>query len=91
MEQQAEEEAASEGEEATDEESSESPQPTEGEAADGDADGDADGEMMPMEGMSISEAQDLLDSLRGSEQLLPFSDPSDETRQSNRNRELRDW
>lgn len=85
MEQQAEEEAASEGEEATDEESSESPQPTEG------AEGDADGEMMPMEGMSISEAQDLLDSLRGSEQLLPFSDPSDETRQSNSNRELRDW
>ena len=85
MEQQAEEEAANEGEEATDEESSESPQPTEG------AEGDADGEMMPMEGMSISEAQDLLDSLRGSEQLLPFSDPSDETRQSNSNRELRDW
>jgi hypothetical protein len=41
--------------------------------------------------MSISEAQDLLDSLRGSERLLPFSDPSDETRQSNSNRELRDW
>ncbi|MEZ7843466.1 MAG: VWA domain-containing protein [Opitutales bacterium] len=84
MEQQAEEQAASEGKEATDEESSESPQATEG------TDG-ADGEMMPMEGMSISEAQDLLDSLRGSEQLLPFSDPSDETRQSNSNRELRDW
>ena len=88
MQQQAEEQAASEGEEATDEESSESPQATEG--TDG-AEGDADGEMMPMEGMSISEAQDLLDSLRGSEQLLPFSDPSDETRQSNSNRELRDW
>ena len=88
MEQQAEEQAASEGEEATDEESSESPQATEG--TDG-AEGDADGEMMPMEGMSISEAQDLLDSLRGSEQLLPFSNPSDETRQSNSNRELRDW
>ena len=88
MEQQAEEEAASEGEEATDEESSESPQATEG--TDG-AEGDADGKMMPMEGMSISEAQDLLDSLRGSEHLLPFSDPSDETRQSNSNRELRDW
>jgi Ca-activated chloride channel family protein len=84
MEQQAEEQAASEGKEATDEESSESPQATEG------TDG-ADGEMMPMEGMSISEAQDLLDSLRGSEQLLPFSDPSDETRQSNSNRELLDW
>ena len=88
MEQQAEEEATSEGEEATDEESSESPQATEG--TDG-AEGDAGGEMMPMEGMSISEAQDLLDSLRGSEHLLPFSDPSDETRQSNSNRELRDW
>jgi len=88
MEQQAEEEATSEGEEATDEESSESPQATEGTEGE---EGDAGGEMMPMEGMSISEAQDLLDSLRGSEHLLPFSDPSDETRQSNSNRELRDW
>jgi len=88
MEQQAEEEAASEGEEATDEESSESPQATEG--TDGE---DTEGapEAMTIEGMSISEAQDLLDSLRGSEHLLPFSEPSDETRQSNRNRELRDW
>jgi Ca-activated chloride channel family protein len=89
MEQQAEEEAAGEGEEDPGAEESEVPQPTEGqqgEAADGEQ-----GEMMPMEGMSISEAQDLLDSLRGSEQLLPFSDPSDETRQSNSNRELRDW
>jgi len=88
MEQQAEEEATSEGEEATDEESSESPQATEGTEGE---EGDEGGEMMPMEGMSISEAQDLLDSLRGSEHLLPFSDPSDETRQSNSNRELRDW
>ncbi len=88
MEQQAEEQAAGEGEQATDEQGSESPQPTtgeEGEAADG-----APGEMT-IEGMSISEAQDLLDSLRGSEHLLPFSEPSDETRQSNRNREIRDW
>ena len=46
---------------------------------------------MTIEGMSISEAQDLLDSLRGSEQLLPFSEPSDQTRSSNRNREIRDW
>jgi Ca-activated chloride channel family protein len=88
MEQQADEQAAGEGEEATDEEGSESPQPNtgeEGEAADGRA------REMALEGMSISEAQDLLDSLRGSERLLPFSDPSDETRQSNSNRELRDW
>jgi Ca-activated chloride channel family protein len=88
MEQQADEQAAGEGEEATDEEGSESPQPNtgeEGEAADGTA------REMALEGMSISEAQDLLDSLRGSERLLPFSDPSDETRQSNSNRELRDW
>ena len=88
MEQQAEEQATSEGEEATEEESSESPQPTEG--TDGEATEGAPEEMM-IEGMSISEAQDLLDSLRGSEHLLPFSEPSDETRQSNRNRELRDW
>jgi Ca-activated chloride channel family protein len=91
MEQQAEEEAAGEGEEATDEEASETPQPSEGAAGEeGEA---ADGEPgeMTIEGMSISEAQDLLDSLRGSEQLLPFSEPSDETRQSNRNREIRDW
>tara|TARA_B110000285_G_scaffold209410_1_gene250382 strand:+ start:1116 stop:3155 length:2040 start_codon:yes stop_codon:yes gene_type:complete len=88
MEQQAEEQAAGEGEEATDEEGSESPQPTTGEAGEA-----AEGapEEMTIEGMSISEAQDLLDSLRGSERLLPFSEPSDETRQSNRNRELRDW
>ena len=88
MEQQAEEQAAGEGEQTTDEQGSESPQPTtgeEGEAADG-----APREMT-IEGMSISEAQDLLDSLRGSEHLLPFSEPSDETRQSNRNREIRDW
>ena len=88
MEQQAEEQATSEGEEATEEESSESPQPTEG--TDGEATEGAPEETM-IEGMSISEAQDLLDSLRGSEHLLPFSEPSDETRQSNRNRELRDW
>lgn len=88
MEQQAEEQPAGEGEEATDEAGSESPQPTtaeEGEGAEG-----TPGEVT-LEGMSISEAQDLLDSLRGSEHLLPFSETSDETRQSNRNRELRDW
>ena len=88
MEQQADQQTAGEGEEATDEEGSESQQPTSdaaGEATEGSS------EEMTVEGMSISEAQDLLDSLRGSEHLLPFSDPSDETRQSNRNRELRDW
>lgn len=86
MEQEAEEQAAGEGEEETGEEGSEPPKPTEGAASE-------DGEQaeMTLEGMSISEAQDLLDSLRGSEQLLPFSEPSDETRQSNRNREIRDW
>jgi len=91
MEQQAEEETAGEGDEATDEESSESPQTTEGTT--GEEGDDADGEPgeMTIEGMSISEAQDLLDSLRGSEQLLPFSEPSDQTRSSNRNREIRDW
>ncbi len=91
MEQQAEQQTAGEGDEATDEESSESPQTTEGTT--GEEGDDADGEPgeMTIEGMSISEAQDLLDSLRGSEQLLPFSEPSDQTRSSNRNREIRDW
>jgi hypothetical protein len=46
---------------------------------------------MTVEGMSVSEAQDLLDSLRGSERLLPFSEPSDETSRSNRKGEIRDW
>jgi Ca-activated chloride channel family protein len=43
-----------------------------------------------LEGMSVAEAQDLLDSLRGAERLLPFSEPTDETR-TNRNSEIRDW
>ena len=77
MEQQAQEEASSEGEESEEpgEEEGQAPQPTEGQEAE---QGEA-GEMM-LEGMSVSEAQDLLDSLRGSERLLPFSEPSDETR-----------
>lgn len=86
MEQQAEEQA--EGEEASDDGGSESPQPTTSESAEA-AEGSS--EEVTIEGMSISEAQDLLDSLRDSERLLPFSEPSDETRQLNRNRELRDW
>lgn len=88
MEQQAVEQTAGEDQEATNEDGSEPPQPTtteEGEGAEG-TPGD-----VTLEGMSISEARDLLDSLRGSEYLLPFSETSDETRQSNRNRELRDW
>jgi hypothetical protein len=46
---------------------------------------------MTVQGMSISEAQDLLDSLRGEERLLPFSEPSEATHRSNRNRDIRDW
>ena len=46
---------------------------------------------MTMQGMSVSEPQDLLDSLRGGERLLPFSEPSDEQRRSNRKGEIRDW
>ncbi len=87
MEQQAQEEASSEGEESEEpgEEEGQAPQPTEGQEAE---QGEA-GEMM-LEGMSVSEAQDLLDSLRNSERLLPFTEPSDETR-TNRKGEIRDW
>ena len=41
-----------------------------------------------IEGMDISEAQLLLDSLRNDEQLLPFTEPSKEQGQ---NKETRDW
>ncbi|MFQ3223880.1 MAG: Ca-activated chloride channel family protein [Lentimonas sp.] len=90
MEQQAQEEADSEGEESEEpgEEEGQAPQPTEGQPGEEGEPGEA-GEMM-LEGMSVSEAQDLLDSLRGSERLLPFSEPSDETR-TNRKGEIRDW
>lgn len=88
MEQQAQDEAAGEGDEA-EEESGEAMQPTEVTAGEEGAEGEPS--EMTIEGMSISEAQDLLDSLRSSERLLPFSEPSDETRSSNRNREIRDW
>ena len=82
MEQQAQEDAAGEGEE-----DGEAMQPAEGTA------GEEEGEPgeMTMQGMSVSEAQDLLDSLRGGERLLPFSEPSDEQRRSNRKGEIRDW
>jgi Ca-activated chloride channel family protein len=90
MEQQAQEDAAgNESEEQPGEEGQEPMQPTEGEAGDEGSE-EAAGEMT-IEGMSVSEAQDLLDSLRGSERLLPFSEPSDETRSSNRKGEIRDW
>jgi len=46
---------------------------------------------MTVQGMSISEAQDLLDSLRGEERLLPFSEPSEATRRSNSQSDIRDW
>ncbi|CAA6691401.1 MULTISPECIES: VWA domain-containing protein [unclassified Lentimonas] len=90
MEEQAQEDeqAGSEGEESAElgEEDGQAPQPTEGQEGE---QGEA-AEMM-LEGMSISEAQDLLDSLRSSERLLPFSEPSEEARQSNRQGEIRDW
>ena len=46
---------------------------------------------MTVQGMSISEAQDLLDSLRGEERLLPFSEPSEATHRSNSQSDIRDW
>jgi Ca-activated chloride channel family protein len=90
MEQQAQADAAGdESKEQPSEEGQEPMQPTEGEAGDKGSEQQT-GEMM-IEGMSVSEAQDLLDSLRSSERLLPFSEPSDETRSSNRKGEIRDW
>jgi hypothetical protein len=57
------------------------------------AEAGSDGEVaeMTVQGMSISEAQDLLDSLRGEERLLPFSEPSEATRRSNSQSDIRDW
>lgn len=93
MEQQAQEESEAAGEDseeqAGEEEDSEAIQPTEGSESEEDADGEP--REMVIEGMSISEAQDLLDSLRGKERLLPFSEPTDEQKRANRNREIRDW
>lgn len=44
-----------------------------------------------IEGMSISDAQLLLDSLRNDEQLLPFTESSNDNNNSARNKEIRDW
>ena len=57
------------------------------------AEAGSDGEAaeMTVQGMSISEAQDLLDSLRGEERLLPFSEPSEATHRSNSQSDIRDW
>ena len=61
------------------------------EATEAEAGSDGEAAEMTVQGMSISEAQDLLDSLRGEERLLPFSEPSEATQRSNRNRDIRDW
>lgn len=62
-------------------------------ASDSQTEADADGpsNAMSIEGMSLSEAQALLDSLRGAERLLPFSESPDNTQRSNRPEEIRDW
>ena len=64
---------------------------TANQATSGEAGSDGEAAEMTVQGMSISEAQDLLDSLRGEERLLPFSEPSEATQRSNRNRDIRDW
>lgn len=44
------------------------------------------GAQIPLEGMTLKEAQDLLESLRGKEQILPFTQPA-----PGRGRPLQDW
>jgi Ca-activated chloride channel family protein len=91
MEQQAQQQAASDGDTAEDEpvaEEGQSVQPSEGEPDDP---ADQQTGTMTVEGMSVSEAQALLDSLRDAEHLLPFSEPSDETSRSKHKGEIRDW
>ena len=94
MEQQAQEQAAGEDQASENEPSPEegqSMQPTESsDGENGDAAEDQAG-TMTVEGMSVSEAQDLLDSLRGSERLLPFSESTEATSPSNHKGEIRDW
>lgn len=60
-------------------------------ATEAEAGSDGEAAEMTVQGMSISEAQDLLDSLRGEERLLPFSEPSEATRRSNSQNDIRDW
>ena len=76
-----EEQQASPGEENTEEQSQEegtAPEPREGEEAESgeEQEGSAGSQQaVQVEGMTIEEAQDLLDSLRGSEEILPFTQP----------------
>ena len=60
-------------------------------ATEAEAGSDDEAAEMTVQGMSISEAQDLLDSLRGEERLLPFSEPSEATHRSNSQSDIRDW
>jgi len=60
-------------------------------ATEAEAGSDGEAAEMTVQGMSISEAQDLLDSLRGEERLLPFSEPSEATHRSNSQSDIRDW
>ena len=60
-------------------------------ATEAEAGSDGEAAEMTVQGMSISEAQDLLDSLRGEERLLPFSEPFEATRRSNSQSDIRDW
>lgn len=67
------------------------PVPQVGEQGEGETDGEASGaaqasNAVQVEGMTLNEAQDLLDSLRGKEEILPFAKPA-----PGKGRPLQDW
>ena len=70
---------------------SQAPQPSAGSEGEPDDAAEPSSAPMAVEGMSLYEAQALLDSLRDAEQLLPFSEPSETNRRANHNSEIRDW
>jgi hypothetical protein len=61
-------------------------EPEEGEASEQASGAAQSGNSIPVEGMTLQEAQDLLDSLRGKEEILPFTKPVPGT-----GRPLKDW
>ena len=77
-----EEEAPEDGEESS------APQPQDGEGDE--QDGTQTGQAVQLQGMSLDEAQELLDSLNQREQLLPFVDQS-EQQSDGRKRPMQDW
>lgn len=85
--------ASGDQEEAPEEERGEStePVPQVGDPEEGEAGEEASGaaqssDAYPIEGMTLQEAQDLLDSLRGKEEILPFAKPT-----PGKGRPLQDW